>query len=207
MKPITKITKYWSVQKILDDVPGSVDCMIEYGLDCFACGADKSETLEEGTQAHGLSSEDLNNLIDEINSTWEKHRLQSLKKPEESDFQVQKIQETNKTYYKIASLMFTQKAHQAILDLQPDDKPFLKITLQAGGCSGYSYIYDYKREASPDDYQFQVSNKLTLLINPFSYDKLAKSVVDFQSGLQGSGLVFHNPNSKQNCHCGVSVGF
>ncbi len=208
MKPITKITKHWPVQKILDEVPGSVDCMIEAGLDCFACNSDKSETLEEGMKSHGLSDEDVLKMVDEINKSWQSHRMKQLKKPKDSDFTIIEVTEGNKVYYKIGGLMLTQKAHQAILQLKPEGKNYIKILLEAGGCSGYSYEYSYTDSSDLEDgFVFRLDDSISLLTNLFTFNKLLGSVIDFESGLQGSGLVFHNPNSKQNCHCGVSVNF
>ena len=208
MKPITKITKYWSIQKILQEVPGSVDCMVEFGIDCFSCNADKTETLEEGVKSHGFKDDDVTKLVDNINQSWSAYLLKNYQKPSQADYQLEVIEEGNKTYHKIAGIMFTEKAYQAILNLNTDNSEFFILELTSGGCSGYSYEYKYSNQNTlSEPILFQISPTLKLATNLFTFDKLKGSTVDFESGLKGSGLIFINPNSKANCHCGVSVGF
>lgn len=66
-------TKEMSIQKILDRCPGSEEIMLSYGLHCIGCFVSTYETLEEGALAHGLSKQDMNHMLREINSIKNKY--------------------------------------------------------------------------------------------------------------------------------------
>lgn len=55
------------VSEILALLPDSAGLLAQYGLSCFSCSANAYETLEEGCMTHGFSSEDLNDLVADLN--------------------------------------------------------------------------------------------------------------------------------------------
>ncbi len=42
--------------------------MLEYGLHCFGCGANVFETLEDGMSAHGMTAEEIDKIVSDVNS-------------------------------------------------------------------------------------------------------------------------------------------
>jgi iron-sulfur cluster assembly accessory protein len=202
----TKITKYWPINKILEIYPDSVEFMMEVGLHCFNCSANTLERLNEGMQAHGFTDEEIDKLVEDLNKGFSEYRDKKIKKPTEEDYLCQDITETNKKYFKIAGLLFTEKAYEALHELL-EDFSGLQIRIDAGGCSGYSYIYDFTNNPQPDEFVFQLSDKLAIYLNDFTFDKLYGTIIDFNFGIKDAGLKFINPNIKDSCHCGTSVGF
>lgn len=202
----TKITKFWPINKIMELYPDSVEHMMEIGLHCFSCSANTIERLNEGMKSHGFTDKEIDQLTEKINQGFQEYQQKTLKKPTNQDFQAQKIQETNTLYYKVAGLMFTETAYNALHELLDDFKG-LQIRLDPGGCSGYSYLYDFKNAPAEDEDSYLLSDQITLYINQFTFDKLYGTFVDFTFGIKDAGLKFQNPNSKDACHCGTSVGF
>lgn len=205
-KELTKITKHWPISKILEVLPEAVEPMLEIGLNCIGCSASSDERLNDGMYSHGFSDSEVTDLVDTLNTLWAKEREKQTKKPEHHDFTVEVIEEGNKKYHKIAGVMFTDFALSTLHELLENFKG-LQIRLDTGGCSGYNYTYDFKNGPEPDENEFQISEKLTIYMNNFTFNKLNGTIIDFETGLKGAGLKFINPNVKNSCHCGTSIGF
>ncbi len=79
----------------------------------------------------------------------------------------------------------------------------LRLGLQGGGCSGYSYLlrFDSKQRASDKVIEFEGAK---VFVDPKSYALLDGLTLDYEETLLQSGFVFHNPNAKHACGCGTS---
>lgn len=117
----------------------------------------------------------------------------------------EKVQEGNKTYYKVADLLFTESAYQNLHSLA--NKPGLRINLRRGGCSGFKYEYDFFDAPQDEEKTYELSDKLAIYMDDFTREKTAGSVVDYEVGLHGSGMKIINPHVKNSCSCGTSYGF
>lgn len=200
-----KIHKDMTIADIIDTVPESVEVMQAAGLHCVGCSANLYETLEEGMMGHGFPAEAVDALVEEINIHAAKAQPEK-REPTPEDAVLQKIEKDGETLYKIAGMSFTDKAVNALKELS-GDKTALQLRVEAGGCSGYSYRYDFADKPADDEKVYDLSDDMQIFMNDFSFDKLHGSEIDFESGLHGSGLVFRNPNAKSGCGCGSSVGF
>lgn len=56
-----------NVAEILGLLPDSAPLLAQYGLSCFNCSANTTETLEDGCRTHGFSDEDLQDLVTDLN--------------------------------------------------------------------------------------------------------------------------------------------
>lgn len=79
----------------------------------------------------------------------------------------------------------------------------LRISVVGGGCSGYQYNLDFEKESRIGDLELDFSG-VKIFVDPVSSGYLKGTVVDYVSGLQGTGFKFHNPNAKRTCGCGSS---
>ena len=192
------------IADILEIVPEALDMMIEMDLHCMGCSGASSETLAMGMEAHGYLEKDVDDFIKKIIILHEKN-TEELKEPVASDFLAEKIQEGNKVYTKLGGMVFSENAYKKLHELA-SSKGF-QIRVEAGGCSGYGYKYDYVEAPESDESVYKLSDELDIYMSNFTFDKLKDSVVDFSGGIHGSGLKFINPNEKNACHCGSSVGF
>jgi iron-sulfur cluster assembly protein len=79
----------------------------------------------------------------------------------------------------------------------------LRLTVQAGGCSGFQYQMGLVESAEPGDISCE-KRGLSIFIAPDSVALLSGTTIDFVDGLEGSGFAFDNPNAKSSCACGKS---
>lgn len=79
----------------------------------------------------------------------------------------------------------------------------LRVSVVGGGCSGYQYNLDFEKEARMGDLSLDFDG-VTIFVDPVSAGYLKGTVIDYISGLQGTGFKFVNPNAKRTCGCGSS---
>ncbi len=78
----------------------------------------------------------------------------------------------------------------------------LRLKVQGGGCSGFSYDL-YFDQAQETDHSFE-AHGVKLLCDQMSLMYLMGTEVDYVEGLHGAGFKFNNPNVKSTCGCGSS---
>jgi iron-sulfur cluster insertion protein len=83
----------------------------------------------------------------------------------------------------------------------PDLK--LRIFVQGGGCSGFSYGFTFDETAQEDDFDLEF-NGVHLLMDSMSAQYLSGSTVDYKEDLMGSEFKISNPNAVTTCGCGSS---
>lgn len=83
----------------------------------------------------------------------------------------------------------------------PDLK--LRIFVQGGGCSGFSYGFTFDEIAAEDDFDLDFSG-VHLLIDSMSSQYLQGAQVDYVDDLTGAQFTIKNPNATTTCGCGSS---
>jgi iron-sulfur cluster assembly accessory protein len=79
----------------------------------------------------------------------------------------------------------------------------LRISVEGGGCSGFSYKFDLVQQAEADDIVIERSGA-TVLIDPVSVPYMLGSELDFVDDLIGASFKVKNPNATASCGCGTS---
>lgn len=80
----------------------------------------------------------------------------------------------------------------------------LRIAVKTTGCSGLMYVVDFVSEKNDEDLIFEVSEGLTVFVDPRSFGCIKGTEIDFvQDGLSRH-LAFNNPNVVSQCGCGES---
>jgi iron-sulfur cluster assembly protein len=92
---------------------------------------------------------------------------------------------------------------QRLLQAEPEKQGMgLRLGVMGGGCSGFSYKFEFDHEKELDNTipfeGFQV------YLDPKSSIYLKGLTVDYQDGLEGKGFRFINPNATNTCGCGES---
>ena len=106
-----------------------------------------------------------------------------------------------------APFVFTDSAAAKVADLiaeegNPDLK--LRVFVQGGGCSGFSYGFTFDEVANEDD-TTMTKNGVSLLIDSMSYQYLAGAEIDYKNDLEGAQFVIkNNPGATSTCGCGSS---
>jgi iron-sulfur cluster assembly accessory protein len=80
----------------------------------------------------------------------------------------------------------------------------LRISVEGGGCSGFSYKYDLVRDDRQDDDLVFERDGAVILIDPISVQYMEGSEVDFVDDLMGQSFQIKNPNAVASCGCGTS---
>lgn len=83
----------------------------------------------------------------------------------------------------------------------PDLK--LRIFVQGGGCSGFSYGFTFDETVNEDDFDLEFEG-LHLLVDSMSSQYLQGAEVDYSEDLMGSEFKIKNPNAVTTCGCGSS---
>ena len=90
-----------------------------------------------------------------------------------------------------------------ILDEENNPALKLRVFVQGGGCSGFSYGFTFDEAVNEDDFTFD-TNGVTLLVDSMSMQYLESATIKFEDGLMGSSFVIDNPGAKSTCGCGSS---
>ena len=83
------------------------------------------------------------------------------------------------------------------------DKSALRVTVEGGGCSGFSYKFDLV-DAPADDDMVLEKGDARVLIDQLSLVYMAGSEIDFVDNLLGQSFQIKNPNAVASCGCGTS---
>ena len=76
----------------------------------------------------------------------------------------------------------------------------------AGGCAGFEYDLQFDDQILDLDEVVEV-NDVKVIIDPVSTQYLEECVLDYLDTQFSAGFKFINPNVKNTCGCGSSVGF
>ena len=82
-------------------------------------------------------------------------------------------------------------------------KTALRVTVEGGGCSGFSYKFDLVEGSNDDDVAIEKLGA-TILIDEMSLIYMGGSVIDFVDDLMGQSFQIRNPNAVASCGCGTS---
>jgi iron-sulfur cluster assembly protein len=104
-------------------------------------------------------------------------------------------------------LFVSDKAKEQIERVKQKDalsnEHFIRVSVIAGGCSGFSYKMDFDNQMQPNDQVFEDKGiKLVTDLKSFLY--VFNTTLDFSDGLNGKGFHFVNPNASRTCACGES---
>ncbi len=79
----------------------------------------------------------------------------------------------------------------------------LRVGLQDGGCSGYTYLIEFEKAPDEDDLVIEEGGA-KIFVSPMHLPYLAGSAVDWTRGDLREGFEITNPNVKRTCGCGES---
>jgi iron-sulfur cluster insertion protein len=90
-----------------------------------------------------------------------------------------------------------------LLENEHDPSLNLRLFIQGGGCSGYSYSFIFDEVINEDDFII-TKNDVILLVDAVSAQYLSGAEIDYQESLSDSQFVIKNPNQTSSCGCGKS---
>jgi len=84
-----------------------------------------------------------------------------------------------------------------------ESKKALRVSVEGGGCSGFSYKFDLADKSDPDD--IVIGDEVAkVFIDSVSLVYLEGSEIDFVDNLLGQSFQIKNPNAVASCGCGTS---
>ena len=96
-----------------------------------------------------------------------------------------------------------RKKLQEFLGDKPLSSVGVRVSVQAGGCSGASYGMEFAETPEAGEVTLD-ANGVRLFVHPMHASLLNGITVDFIDELMGGGFKIDNPNSKGGCGCGKS---
>lgn len=82
-------------------------------------------------------------------------------------------------------------------------KSALRVSVEGGGCSGFSYKFDLADQPDEDDIVLERGDA-RVLIDSLSLVYMGGSEIDFVDNLMGQSFQINNPNAVASCGCGTS---
>lgn len=90
-----------------------------------------------------------------------------------------------------------------LIKQEDDNNLRLRMYVQGGGCSGFSYGFEITDEKSDDDWEIPVIST-SVLIDPISMQYLEGITVDYKDDINGARFAIQNPKAASTCGCGSS---
>lgn len=100
----------------------------------------------------------------------------------------------------------SDRAVRRVQEIGQDDgraAPILRVYVQGGGCSGFSYGFQLESEVDDDDISLDKGD-VKVLVDPMSLQYLLGAKIDYIDDLMGARFVVSNPNASTTCGCGSS---
>lgn len=103
----------------------------------------------------------------------------------------------------VESVILTESAARRINEIIGGADKVLRVAVNGGGCSGFSYGFELDDAPAEDDLVLE-RDGARVVIDPMSLDFLKGSRIDFKEELIGASFRIDNPNAKSSCGCGTS---
>ena len=103
-------------------------------------------------------------------------------------------------------ITITESASVKIADIiAEENNPDLKLRMfvQGGGCSGFSYGFTLEEIKNEDDFEFEAGST-SVLVDAMSAQYLQGAEVDYEETFMESSFKIKNPTAASTCGCGSS---
>lgn len=78
----------------------------------------------------------------------------------------------------------------------------LRVFVQGGGCSGFSYGFTFDESRNEDD--FDVPAEVPVVVDSMSMQYLQGATINYKEDLMSASFVIDNPQAVSTCGCGSS---
>lgn len=103
-------------------------------------------------------------------------------------------------------IYLTDSAAKRIAELMQEEASpgaFLRVSVDGGGCSGFTYKFAFDNESADDDVVVE-KDGAKVAVDGMSLLYLIGCEIDFVESVMGSTFQVHNPNATASCGCGSS---
>ncbi len=88
-------------------------------------------------------------------------------------------------------------------DQEGDASLMLRVAVEGGGCSGFTYKFSLEADKQDDDTLVE-RDGAAVLIDAMTLPFMAGSEIDYIEELMGAYFSIKNPNATASCGCGTS---
>lgn len=176
------ISKDMLIGDVVMRYPQVADVFLSYGLHCVGCHVNAYETIEQGALGHGMSDEDVDEMVAEANLY-----LQQAEQPDE-DFTA-----TARAVSKLKELAAEEGKHSW----------GLRVGVDGECCSAH---YNLEFEEKPKEGDTILDSGFKLFLDAYAHKTLAGGKLDWVEGPTGAGFKI-TKNKKHACghgSCGCS---
>ena len=105
----------------------------------------------------------------------------------------------------MTGIVLTDRAARRIKEIMAGEPAgsMLRISVNGGGCSGFSYGFDVDQSRREDDLAIE-RDGATVLVDQVSVQYMDGSTIDFVDDLIGQSFKIENPQATASCGCGTS---
>jgi iron-sulfur cluster assembly protein len=101
------------------------------------------------------------------------------------------------------TLHFNNEVKLYLLDVLT--KPYLRLDVTKGGCSGFYYKMAETETFDENDYLIELNDKFSIVVNKEIGSRYLNGVsLLLETSAYGQNLKFKNPNALHSCGCGES---
>jgi hybrid cluster-associated redox disulfide protein len=170
-----------SVAEIISLLPEAQSVLADYGLHCFNCSANMTETLEEGYMSHGFAENELDDLIGDLNEMLKNRPERPL------------------------TLTITKDAASSLADLAAQEGK-VKEGLQVGTDESGGFCMEFRLQPEEESLVFfhREVPQLRLYATPLTLSRIGGSTIDFREGRFKLDLPESESLAKDGCGCGKS---
>ena len=180
------ITKEMTIGDVVAKYPAVIEPLQAAGVHCVGCHVSYSETLEQGFKGHGMSDEEVDIVITNLNTAVEESKMDDGK-----EFIV-----TNKAAEKL----------KEVLKENNKEGSGLRVEIIPGGCSGFQYGLELDDNTTDLDLTFEEKG-VKIIVSKENMQFLKGVKLDYVDSLQGGGFKISNPNAHSSCGCGQSFEY
>ncbi len=107
-------------------------------------------------------------------------------------------------------IILTEKAAKEVKrlivaeDIFDGNDNFLRVGVDGGGCSGFSYSLSIANDFDKTQDGKSIQHDVTVVVDRKSALYLDGTTVDFYQDIDKYGFTFDNPNAVKSCGCGSS---
>ncbi len=180
------ITKDMTIGDVVAKYPAVIEPLQEAGVHCVGCHVSYSESLEDGFKGHGMSDEQVDEVITKLNKAVEEYKGEEGKE-----------------------FIITKKAAEKLVEVLKENNKEgsgLRVEIVPGGCSGFQYGLEL--DDNTTDLDMTIEDKgVKIIISKENLQFLKGAKLDYVDSLQGAGFKISNPNVKSGCGCGQSFEY
>lgn len=194
-----RLRRELTIGDVLEQYPDAAPLLTEKGIHCVGCHVSPFETLEEGFRSHGMSEEEIDTTLADVNEKLDavlKHAPERAAREPTVCSADPLLEVSCGAVAKVLELLKKEG--------KDTTKTALRIAVLPGGCSGMTYDFSFDSDGKQANDKVIEKDGLTVLVDNKSLEILGGSRVDYMETLHGAGFVVKNPQAKGGCGCGKS---